>query len=200
MSKLSHTALILASTSPYRRALLERLQIPFTCVDPKTNESPKVSEAPDRLARRLADEKALAVSALHPDALVLGSDQVAALDGQFMSKPGSIDLAEEQLRRSSGRSVCFYTAVSLAKNANVMGQRCVETVVTFRHLSDTEITDYVLRERPLDCAGSFRWEGLGICLFSALESDDPTALEGLPLIASCDLLKNNDVSLLKTTI
>lgn len=198
MMKLSDPALILASTSPYRRQLLERLQVPFSCVAPKTDESPYLDEAPEDLARRLADQKALDVSKLHPDALVLGSDQVPALGAQTMNKPGSIELAEEQLRQSSGQSVRFYTAVTLVHNASIMEQRCVLTIVKFRHLSQSQITDYVRRERPLDCAGSFRWEGLGISLFTALQSDDPTALEGLPLIATCDMLTEYGVNILKT--
>jgi len=149
MLKPSEAGLILASTSPYRRRLLERLQIPFACVAPRSDETPLSGELPQALARRLADTKALAVSALHPDALVLGSDQVAALDGQAMNKPGSIEVAKEQLQRSSGRVVTFYTAVSIAKGARVSEQRCVQTIVRFRDLSNTQISDYVHRETPL---------------------------------------------------
>ena len=190
--------LILASTSPYRRRLLERLGLAFCCVAPETDETPGLNEAPEGLARRLSDAKALAVSSAHPDALVIGGDQVAALLSRhanegFLGKPGSIARAEEQLGRCSGRRVEFYTAVSLACNDAILAQRCVPTTVTFRTLSAAQISAYVVRDQPLDCAGSFRWEGLGISLFSAISSDDPTALEGLPLIATCDMLQSAGV-------
>ncbi|WOJ94169.1 nucleoside triphosphate pyrophosphatase [Congregibacter variabilis] len=200
MTDLSHHTLILASTSPYRRRLLERLEIAFSCIAPETDETPLPGEAPDALARRLGDAKALAVSAQFPDSYVLGSDQVASLSSAILGKPGSIVKAEEQLRRCSGQSVRFFTAVSLAHQGVTIASRCVVTRVRFRTLSDAEVADYVRREEPLDCAGSFRWEGLGICLFTALESDDPTALEGLPLIATCDMLKSTNINILKTTI
>ncbi|EED33015.1 septum formation protein Maf [gamma proteobacterium NOR5-3] len=199
MTAPSHTPLILASTSPYRRRLLERLEIPFTCEAPETDETPLTGEPPDELACRLGDAKALAVSASHPGAYVLGSDQVAALSSTLLGKPGTIAAAQNQLRRCSGQSVDFFTAVSLAHQGAIVARRSVHTAVRFRSLSSDEITDYVQREEPLDCAGSFRWEGLGICLFSALHSNDPTALEGLPLIATCDMLISIGVYPLKTT-
>ncbi|WOJ95834.1 nucleoside triphosphate pyrophosphatase [Congregibacter brevis] len=194
------TTLILASTSKYRRALLERLAIPFSCADPKTAETAYENEAPEALARRLGDEKALAISTMYPNAIVIGSDQVAALSEKLIGKPGSVPAAEAQLRLCSGQAVHFFTAVSFARNGHVVAQRCVPTTVRFRELSAAEIADYVQREQPLDCAGSFRWEGLGICLFTSLESDDPTALEGLPLIATCDELRKLGINPLKTTI
>ncbi|MFT4768684.1 MAG: septum formation protein [Glaciecola sp.] len=200
MSLLSHTPLILASTSPYRRRLLERLELAFTCAAPETDETPRPGEAPDALACRLGDAKALAVAALHPESVVLGSDQVAALPSMILGKPGSFSVAQQQLRLCSGQSVEFYTAVSLAQRDTVIAQRCVRTTVRFRSLANAEIIDYVRRDEPLDCAGSFRWEGLGICLFKSLESDDPTALEGLPLIATCDMLRSVGLYPLKTTI
>lgn len=191
--------LILASTSPYRRRLLERLGLTFTCVPPRTDESPGLDEHPDALARRLSDAKARAVSVIHPDAIVIGSDQVAALpdDGRgnkdnysLLGKPGTPAVAREQLQRCAGKSVEFYTGVSLAHNDLVLEQRCVITRVTFRNVSCAQISAYVERDQPLDCAGSFRWEGLGISLFTAISSADPTALEGLPLISTCSMLEN----------
>ncbi|WP_439100868.1 Maf family protein [Congregibacter sp.] len=196
MDTITAPSLILASTSPYRKRLLERLALPFHCVSPETDETPRVDEPPEALAGRLADAKALAVSRSHPNAAVLGSDQVAALGTVLLGKPGSICAAQEQLGRCSGQSVSFYTAVTLARSGEVVARRCVPTVVRFRTLTDHQIAQYVDRERPLDCAGSFRWEGLGICLFTALESTDPTALEGLPLIATCDLLSAQGVAAL----
>lgn len=200
MTELSHKALILASTSPYRRRLLERLEVPFTCEAPNTDETPLPGETPDALARRLGDAKALAISRLHPDAYVLGSDQVAALSSSVLGKPGTIARAKEQLRRCSGQSVRFFTALSMAHQGAIVAQCCVPTTVKFRMLADIEISDYIRREEPLDCAGSFRWEGLGISLFTALESDDPTALEGLPLIATCEMLNTIKLNPLKTSI
>ncbi|WP_439107336.1 Maf family protein [Congregibacter sp.] len=190
MNQASNAQLVLASTSPYRRRLLERLQIPFSCVDSKTDETPEPGERPESLAQRLGDGKALAVATQYPEFFVLGSDQVASTAGQLLGKPGTVPAAENQLRLCSGQSVIFFTAVSLARGNKVIARRCVQTTVKFRHLSDSQVAEYVDRERPLDCAGSFRWEGLGICLFRALESSDPTALEGLPLIATCDILKD----------
>ena len=192
--------LILASTSKYRRGLLERLAVPFSCADPKTDETANDNESPETLARRLGDAKALAISVLYPEAIVIGSDQVAALSSRRLGKPGSVTAAEAQLRLCSGQTVHFFTAVSFARSGHIVAQRCVPTTVKFRELSDPEIADYVQREQPLDCAGSFRWEGLGICLFTALESDDPTALEGLPLIAVCDELRKMELNPLNSSI
>jgi septum formation protein len=126
----------------------------------------------------------------------LGSDQVATVDGGILAKPGSLERAREQLTRSSGQTVLFLTGVVLARNGKKLGERCVLTHVTFRELRPREIERYLERETPFDCAGSFRWEGLGICLFRALQSTDPTALEGLPLIAVTDLLAENDLPVL----
>lgn len=182
--------LILASTSPYRRALLERLQIPFQCVAPEVDESPQPGETAAQLAQRLASAKAEAVSRRFPDALVIGSDQVACLDGRLLGKPGGHERAREQLRASSGRTVDFFTGVALLRQEPAF--RAAQTVpfqVHFRTLSDAEIEHYLARETPWDCAGSFKCEGLGIALFERLAGDDPTSLEGLPLIALCHLLK-----------
>lgn len=189
MNLRSPPRLILASTSPYRRQLLQRLQLPFSCLAPGVDETPAGAESPEQLALRLGRAKALAVAQRQPDALVLGSDQVAWLEPTLLGKPGSSARACEQLALCSGRAVTFYTSVALAGAQGPLGERCVRTVVQFRELSTAMIERYVELEQPLDCAGSFRWEGLGICLFASLHSSDPTALEGLPLIASCDLLR-----------
>lgn len=141
------------------------------------------------LATRLARAKALAVAADEPDALVLGSDQAAAVDGVLLNKPGTAAAARAQLALCGARTVMFHTAVALCRRDTVIVETCVDTEVVFRPLSDAEIADYVARDEPLDCAGSFRWEGLGISLFEALRSDDPTALEGLPLIAVARMLR-----------
>lgn len=180
----------------YRHRLLARLNIQFTSVAPDIDEGPHDGEAPQALAQRLCVEKALAVSARNPQALIIGSDQVAATAGHLLGKPITARRAQEQLRLSSGNTVYFYTGVALAHGDRVLNVQCVETEVKFRTLSDTQIADYIKREEPLDCAGSFRWEGLGICLFRSLRSDDPTALEGLPLIALSEMLQKSGIKLL----
>ena len=195
MTPVPTDELILASTSPYRRRLLERLQLPFRCAAPGVDETPRAGETPLQLALRLAHAKAAAIAAQQPGAYVIGSDQVACVGATVLGKPGTRERACAQLASCSARTVAFYTAVALVRGSTLLGQRCVHTEVRFRELSDAAIADYVDREQPLDCAGSFRWEGLGICLFSALRSDDPTALEGLPLSATCDLLREAGFSL-----
>jgi septum formation protein len=191
---MAATPLILASRSPYRRALLERLRLPFRCMAADVDESPRPGETPVELAERLAAQKALAVSARDPAALVIGSDQVASRDGVAFGKPGTTERAREQLRRSSGRIVHFHTAVALARGGELVDQCCEPFAVHFRELSDGEIARYVELEQPLDCAGSFRWEQLGIALFSALRGDDPTALEGLPLIRLTAMLAHQGLN------
>lgn len=182
------TRLILASTSPYRRALLARLRLPFDVEPPGVDESPRPGEAPAALAARLAAEKARAVSARHPQAIVVGSDQVAELDGRSIGKPGSHEGALEQLRRMSGRSVVFHTAVAVARHERLQ-QALVPVTVRFRTLADKDIEAYLRAEQPYDCAGSAKSEGLGVALLDAIESDDPTALVGLPLIRTCAMLR-----------
>jgi septum formation protein len=175
--------LILASTSPYRRALLERLGISFSVEPPQTPEAALPDELPQDLALRLAIAKAQAVAALHPGALVIGSDQVGASGTTVLEKPGDIARCRGQLALASGSSARFHTACALIGERR--GIRLVHldtTTVTFRALSEEEIERYVARERPFDCAGGFRAEGLGISLFESIESRDPTALIGLPLI------------------
>jgi len=182
--------LILASTSRYRRELLERLRLPFDIVSPQVDETPHPGEAPARLATRLADAKAAAVAALHPQAVVIGSDQVADLDGEPIGKPGTHERAVQQLRAMRGRSVVFQTAVAVHHAASgYAGAALAAVTVRFRPLSDAEIEHYLRTEQPYDCAGSAKCETLGIALLEAIESDDPTALVGLPLIRTSALLR-----------
>ncbi|MGD8832022.1 MAG: Maf family protein [Pseudomonadales bacterium] len=181
--------LILASTSPYRAALLERLGIPFDTVRPEVDETPAPGEAPADLVLRLARLKARAGGRTLTDALVIGSDQVAELDGVVLGKPGTAERARSQLSRLSGREVTFLTGLCLLDTRDGGEQAAVvQTPVHFRHLSAVEIADYVARENPLDCAGAFKSEGLGIALFESLGGPDPNALIGLPLIELCRML------------
>ena len=189
--------LILASTSPYRRRLLERLRLPFTCIDPEIEESLQEGESPQARACRLATEKTLSVAAtLREDAIVMGSDQVACLGPQILHKPGTPEAAIAQLTASSGQTVQFWTAVSLwTSPGEPPTQRVVPCEVKMRTFSTGEISRYVALDQPLHCVGSFKWESLGITLFEAMRTDDPTALEGLPLIALSELLREAGVSL-----
>ena len=189
--------LILASTSPYRRRLLERLRLSFTCIDPVIEESMRDGESPQARACRLATEKALSVAeTLRDGAIVIGSDQVACLGPQILRKPGTPAAAIAQLAASSGQTVQFWTAVSLwTSPGEFPTQRVVPCEVKIRSLSTDEILRYVALDQPLDCAGSFKWESLGITLFEAMRTDDPTALEGLPLIALSEILREAGVSL-----
>jgi len=183
------TPLILASTSIYRRELLSRLRLPFGVSRPECDEDALPGEAPLALALRLAQDKAETIAALHADAWVIGADQVAELDGQSLGKPGGRDGAVAQLRAMSGRAVQFHTAVCLWR-AGIGGAVASDTTtVHFRTLQPDEIARYLDAEQPYDCAGSFKAEGLGISLFEAIESRDPTALVGLPLIATARLLR-----------
>jgi len=183
-------ALILGSTSRYRRELLERLRLPFTVHAPDVDETPLAGEAPAALAERLALAKARAVSAAHPDTVVIGSDQVADLDGSPIGKPGTHERAVEQLRSMRGRSVVFQTAVAVVRaSTGYVGTALAPVTVRFRDLSDAEIEHYLRTEQPYDCAGSAKCETLGIALLEAIDSDDPTALVGLPLIRTCALLR-----------
>ena len=191
--------LILASTSPYRRKLLERLHLPFTCVDPAVDETIREGESAADRACRLATEKAAAgAKSLECEAIVIGSDQVACLGTQILHKPGTAEAAERQLAASSGQTIHFWTAVSVSVSlspSQALLQRLVPCEVKMRELSVAEISHYIAIDRPLDCAGSFKWESLGITLFESMHTDDPTALEGLPLIALSELLRQADLSL-----
>ena len=182
--------LVLGSTSVYRRELLQRLRLPFTVAAPAVDETPLPGEPPAQLAQRLALAKAHAVATLHPGAVVIGSDQVADLAGQPLGKPGDHARATAQLQRMRGHTVVFHTAVAVVCHANGFVQTDLAPVrVRFRELSDAEIERYLRAEQPYDCAGSAKSEGLGISLLEAIDSDDPTALIGLPLIRTCRLLR-----------
>ena len=182
--------LVLASTSPYRKALLERLGIPFETAAPHVDERPLRGEAPRDTALRLAGLKAQAVRQGYRDALIVGSDQVALADGRLLGKPGDHTSAVRQLRALSGRSAEFHTAVTLLDAANSQAQsRIVLCKVLFRKLDDARIESYLRREQPYDCAGSAKIEGLGIALVERIETEDPTSLIGLPLIALTEMLE-----------
>lgn len=189
--------LILGSTSVYRRELLSRLRLPFDVVAPGVDESPRPAETPGDLACRLALAKAQAVAQLHPSAVVIGSDQVADLDGEPLGKPGTHDRATEQLKRMRGRTVIFQTALAVVCLESGFEQSDLAAVrVKFRDLSDAEIQAYLLAEQPYDCAGSAKSEGLGIALLDSIDNDDPTALVGLPLIRTCRMLRAAGVNIL----
>ncbi len=196
MSKLQR-ALILGSTSRYRRELLARLRVPFDVVSPDVDETPLTGEAPQALAARLALAKAKAVAALHPQAVVIGSDQVADLNGEPLGKPGTHERAVRQLQRMRGQTVVFQTAVSVVCQESHFEQtELAQIKVHFRNLSDTEIEAYLRAEEPYDCAGSAKSEGLGIALLDAIDNDDPTALIGLPMIRTARLLRAAGIDLL----
>lgn len=191
--------LVLGSTSVYRRELLERLRLPFSVAAPHVDETPQPGETPVALARRLALAKARAVAEQYPDCIVIGSDQVADLHGQPLGKPGTHERAIAQLQAMRGQTVIFQTAVAVVCLASGFVQEDLAAVkVQFRDLSDTEIEHYLQAEKPYDCAGSAKSEGLGISLLSAIDNDDPTALVGLPLIRTCRMLRAAGLDLLST--
>lgn len=182
--------LYLASTSPYRRALLERLGLPFECLAPQIEETPWPGESPQALVRRLSCAKAEAVALRLEAGLVIGSDQIAVLDGCIVGKPGNHARAHAQLAAASGKEVVFLTGICVRDaGKGTTYEHMDRTVVRFRHLTTEEIERYLAVERPYDCAGAFKSEGLGIALFESIETRDPTALVGLPLIGLCQLLR-----------
>lgn len=186
--------LILASTSPYRKQLLERLGIAFTTASPDVDESRLPDESPEAMVRRLSDAKARAVAAQHPNALIIGSDQMAVCGEEVLGKPGSHEKATAQLAHLSGKRVTFLTGLCLHNSAT--GHTQLEVVpfhVVFRTLDAAMIDNYLQREQPYNCAGSFKSEGLGTALFERLEGDDPTALIGLPLIRLTRMLEQENV-------
>ena len=190
-------SLVLGSTSPYRRELLQRLQIPFEIAAPEVDETPHPGEVPRMLAQRLALAKARAVAHLFPDAVVIGSDQVADLSGTPLGKPGTHEKAVAQLRQMRGQTVVFQTAVSVVCLESGFEENSLAAVsVKFRDLTDIEIENYLRAEQPYDCAGSAKSEGLGITLLASIDSDDPTALVGLPLIRTCQMLRAAGIELL----
>jgi septum formation protein len=196
MSKSTPLTLVLASTSRYRRELLTRLQIPFEVAAPAVDETPQEGETPQALALRLASAKAHAVRHDWPDALIIGSDQVAVVDNAFLDKPGNFENALAQLLRMRRKAVQFFTALYLLNTRTANAQiALVPVTVHMREFSDEEAKRYLRAEEPYDCAGSARIEGLGITLVAKLEGEDPNALIGLPLIALCGMLRNEGVTL-----
>lgn len=197
MTDTAPRSLILGSTSAYRRELLERLRIPFTVESPQVDETPLPGEVPAILAQRLALAKAHAVAKRHPGSVVIGSDQVADLDGQPLGKPGTHARAVAQLQQMRGKTVVFQTAVAVVCEESGFVQQALAPVkVKFRELTDAEIEVYLLAELPYDCAGSAKSEGLGIALLERIDNDDPTALVGLPLIRTSAMLRAAGIPLL----
>jgi len=189
--------LVLGSTSPFRKTILEKLQLPFTCAKPGIDESTLANETPQALVERLAIEKAKVIKTQHPDALIIGSDQVAVCDGEILGKPHTFENAVIQLSKFSGKSIIFYTGLCVYNSENDKTISLVEPfIVHFNKLSQDDIKNYLHAEQPYNCAGSFKSEGLGICLFSKLEGDDPNTLIGLPLIKLVALLKEQGIDVL----
>ncbi len=189
--------LVLASTSPFRRHLLDRLQLAYETDSPDIDESPLANESVENMVVRLAIAKARAVAQRHPNALIIGSDQSAEINGDKLSKPGGYDNAFRQLRRASGKRVVFHTGLCLFNSATQNIQSaCVPYTVVFHTLSDTQIDTYLKREQPWNCAGSFKSEGLGIALFERFEGEDPNSLIGLPLIKLVSMLENEGMPVL----
>lgn len=201
-SNVSKQQIILASSSAYRKELLARLHLPFISITPNIDESPKEYESPDQTAIRLAQEKAEAISLQYPDAIIIGSDQVATLDGEQIGKPGDHHNALRQLQSMRGKTVIFHTALCVLHNHaenqhhQIQIENC-KTIVQIRNLSDAEFNAYLHIEKPYDCAGSAKNEGLGIALLESVQSNDPTALTGLPLIALTSMLRNLKVDFFK---
>ena len=197
MSESTNRNLILGSTSPYRRELLTRLRIPFQVISPAVDETPQANETPMQLACRLAMAKARAVASQFPAAVVIGSDQVADLDGQALGKPGDHARAVLQLQQMRGKTVVFQTAVAVVCQESRFAQMDLAQIkVKFRDLSDAEIHHYLLAETPYDCAGSAKSEGLGIVLLESIDNDDPTALVGLPLIRTFRMIQAAGIQVL----
>jgi septum formation protein len=188
--------LVLASTSVYRKQLLQKLGLPFETASPDIDESPLDDETPQQLVMRLAEAKAKTIAQQFPDALIIGSDQVAVIGDTILGKPGNFENAVAQLQAAAGKQVDFKTGLCLYNSATRHGKtRCETYSVVFRHLSDEQIKSYVRHEQPYDCAGSFKSEGLGIALFERLMGDDPNTLVGLPLIALIQMLEKEGVGL-----
>jgi MAF protein len=189
--------LVLGSTSPFRKEILTKLNIPFVCAKPNIDESAFDNESPIELVERLAIEKAKAVAGEFPDALIIGSDQVAMCDGEILGKPHNFENAVKQLEKFSNKTVVFYTGLCVYDSGLDYTTALIEPfLVHFNQLSLSDIENYLHAEQPYNCAGSFKSEGLGICLFKKLEGDDPNTLIGLPLIKLVELLKQHDVNVL----
>ncbi len=192
-------SLVLASSSPFRKELLQRLNLPFVCANPEIDETALIDESPLALVQRLAKAKAAALANRFPHHLIIGSDQVAVFNQQVLGKPYTEENAFKQLQSFSGSKVMFFTGLSVYDSeANIHTTTVASYTVYFRQLSDAEIRAYIKEEQPLQCAGSFKSEGLGICLFERMEGDDPTSLIGLPLIQLCNILLQFGVSPLST--
>ncbi|AQS36536.1 MAF protein [Shewanella psychrophila] len=188
---------ILASTSPYRKQILAKLDFPFSCCDPRVDETHLINESPKELVLRLAEAKAKAGALAYPEGLVIGSDQVAVIEGKIVGKPLNHETAVKQLMASSGKIITFYTGISLHNIASSHNESLCETFkVHFKHLSQQQIENYLSREQPYFCAGSFKCEGLGIALFERLEGKDPNTLIGLPLITLTEMLDRQDYDVL----
>lgn len=189
--------LVLGSTSPFRKSILEKLNLPFECAKPNIDETALAGETPQALVERLAIEKAKAVANEFSNALIIGSDQVAVCDGEILGKPHNFDNGVMQLTKFSNKAVTFYTGLCVFDSANNTVKSLVEPfVVHFNELSSSDIASYLKAEQPYNCAGSFKSEGLGICLFKKLEGDDPNTLIGLPLIKLVALLKQHNLDVL----
>lgn len=192
-----NSTLILASSSIYRRELLTRLQLPFSCITPDVDESPLANELPQTTALRLAQVKAIKVGLSHPNALIIGCDQVATLDNMQLGKPLTHDNATKQLRLMRGREVVFHSALCLYNPVTLnMQAEVVPYIVTFRNLSDAQIENYLIKEQPYQCAGSAKSEGLGIAIIEKMTGEDPNALIGLPLIKLVSMLQNEGVNVI----
>ena len=193
--------LVLGSTSPFRKSLLEKLNLPFKCAKPNIDETAKLNETPQALVERLAQEKAQAVANDFPNALIIGSDQVAVCDNEILGKPHNFENGVKQLTKFSNKAVTFYTGLSVYNTATEQSYSLVEPfTVHFNALSKNEIENYLNAEQPYNCAGSFKSEGLGICLFKKLEGDDPNTLIGLPLIKLVTLLKRHGLEVLEEQV
>jgi MAF protein len=189
--------LVLGSTSPFRKEILAKLNIPFTCAKPNVDETALENETPVALVQRLAIEKAKAVANEYPDALIIGSDQVAMCDGEILGKPHTFENGVKQLQKFSNKTVAFYTGLCVYDSGLDFTTALIEPfLVHFNELSLSDIENYLHAEKPYNCAGSFKSEGLGICLFKKLEGDDPNSLIGLPLIKLVELLKQHGVDVL----
>ena len=192
---MKNLPLVLASSSVYRAELLKKLNLKFQCFSPEIDESVAKNESPDALVKRLAFTKAFAVSSHFSSSLIIGSDQVCVINGDILGKPHTKEKAFEQLKAASGNCITFYTGICLYNSHTQKAQTDIELFkVHFRQLTDQEIINYIQLENPLDCAGSFKSEGLGISLFSALEGRDPNTLIGLPLIRLCDMLRAEGIN------
>lgn len=189
--------LVLASSSPFRKALLEKLQLEFITDSPDIDETPVANESTEQMVLRLSEAKARALAETHKNALIIGSDQSATLNGKILNKPGNFDVAFRQLQAASGQTVTFYTGLCLLNTHTQQAETiCEPYIVKFRDLSDSEIEHYLHREQPYNCAGSFKSEALGISLFESMRGDDPNTLIGLPLIQLCRMLKKNGLTVI----